>query len=169
MMKPVLLLGVPVLLTGCQVGEKGAKDASTVNSTASVDTSAEEQAIRSQIARWNDLVKAGDAAAIAGLYTEDGALMPPNTPIASERGAIQQTWASLMRTPGFGLTIVPDKIVVASSGDLALDRGTYRLTVGAKGATKADNGKYVVVWRKVAGEWKAAADIFNSDLPASGA
>jgi hypothetical protein len=25
-----------------------------------------------------------------------------------------------------------------------------------------------VVWRKVGGEWKAAADIFNSDLPAGG-
>ena len=31
-----------------------------------------------------------------------------------------------------------------------------------------DTGKYVVVWRKIGSEWKAAADIFNSDLPASG-
>ena len=31
-----------------------------------------------------------------------------------------------------------------------------------------DVGKYVVVWRKVGDEWKAAADIFNSDKPAAG-
>jgi hypothetical protein len=28
-----------------------------------------------------------------------------------------------------------------------------------------DRGKYVVVWRKVRGDWKVAADIFNSDGP----
>jgi hypothetical protein len=40
--------------------------------------------------------------------------------------------------------------------------------VAPKGKVLTDTGKYVVVWRKVGGEWKAAADIFNSDLPASG-
>jgi hypothetical protein len=37
------------------------------------------------------------------------------------------------------------------------------------GTARSDTGKYVVVLLKIAGEWKAAADIFNSDLPASGA
>ena len=50
---------------------------------------------------------------------------------------------------------------------MALDRGTYRLTVAAAGAPQRDIGKYVVVWRKVGGEWKAVADIFNSDLPSA--
>ena len=45
---------------------------------------------------------------------------------------------------------------------------TYKLAVAPKGTPQTDAGKYVVVWRKVGGEWKAAADIFNSDLPASG-
>ena len=36
------------------------------------------------------------------------------------------------------------------------------------GEPLTDTGKYVVVWRKIDGKWKAAADIFNSDLPASG-
>jgi ketosteroid isomerase-like protein len=51
---------------------------------------------------------------------------------------------------------------------MALDRGTYKLAVAPNGTAKTDTGKYVVVWRKIGGEWKAAADIFNSDLAASG-
>ncbi len=169
MTKSLLLLSVTaLLLTACQAGEKPANDAAGVNSAAAVDTGADEQAIRGHVARWLQLVKAKDAAGIAQLYTEDGAVMPPNAPIAKGRGAIQQTWASMMGTPGFDLTFVPEQIIVSSSGDMALDRGTYSLTVAPDGTTQTDTGKYVVVWRKIGREWKAAADILNSDLPASG-
>ena len=74
----------------------------------------------------------------------------------------------MMHTPGFDLTFVPEGIIVSGSGDMALDRGTYSLTVAPGGSTQTDTGKYVVVWRKIGGDWKAAADIFNSDLPVSG-
>jgi uncharacterized protein (TIGR02246 family) len=169
MTKSLLLLSVTaMLLTSCQAGEKPANDAAEVNSTAALDTGADEQAIRGHVDRWLQLVKAKDAARIAELYAEDGAVMPPNAPIGKGRTAIQQTWASMMRTPGFDLTFVPEQIVVSSSGDMALDRGTYRLTIAPDGTTQTDTGKYVVVWRKIGREWKAAADIFNSNLPASG-
>ena len=169
MTRSLLLLSVTVLLLpACQVGEKPANVAAEVNSTAAVDTGADEQAIRGHVDQWLQLVKAKDAAGIAELYAEDGAVMPPNAPISKGRAAIQQTWASLMRKPGFGLTFVPEQIIVSSSGDMALDRGTYRLAVAPDGTAQTDTGKYVVVWRKIGSEWKAAADIFNSDLPASG-
>ena len=168
-MKGLLLLSVAaLLLPGCQAGERPAGKTAEANAAAAVDTGADEQAIRGQVARWLQLVKAKDAAGIAALYAEDGAVMPPNAPIGKGRSAIQQTWASMMQTPGFGLAIVPEQIIVSSSADLALDRGTYSLTVAPNGSTHTDTGKYVVVWRKIGGEWKAAADIFNSDLPASG-
>ena len=168
MTKSLLLLSVAALLTACQVSEKPADDAADVNSAAAVDPGADERAIRGHVDRWLQLIKAKDAAGIAGLYAEDGAVMPPNAPIGKGRTAIQQTWASMMQTPGFGLTIVPEQILVSSSGDMALDRGTYSLKFAQGGVTQTDTGKYVVVWRKIGGEWKAAADIFNSDLPASG-
>jgi len=169
MTKSLLLLSVAaLLLPACQAGDKPANGAAEVNGAATVNTGAAEEAIRGQVDRWLQLLKAGDAAAIAELYTEDGAVMPPNAPIAKGRAAIQQTWASLMKTPGFALTFAPEQIVVSASGDLALDRGTYSLTVAPDGTAQTDTGKYVVVWRKIGSEWKAAADIFNSDLPASG-
>jgi uncharacterized protein (TIGR02246 family) len=168
MTKSLLLLSVTaLLLPACQAGEKPANEAAQVNSAAAVDAGADEQAIRGQVDRWLQLVKAKDAAGIAELYAEDGAVMPPNAPIGKGRAAIQQTWTSMMRTPGFDLTFAPEQIVVSSSGDMALDRGTYSLTIAPDGTTQTDTGKYVVVWRKADHEWKAAADIFNSDLSAS--
>ena len=169
MTKSVMLFSVAaLLLTSCQQGEKPANGTAEATATAAVDTSADEQAIRGHVDHWLQLVKAKDAAGIANLYAEDGAVMPPNAPIGTGRAAIQQAWASMMQTPGFALTFTPEQIVVSSSGDMALDRGTYSLTVAPGGKTQSDTGKYVVVWRKIGGEWKAAADIFNSDLPASG-
>ena len=166
-MKAILLLFVPALLTACQASEQPASEADGASGTAAVDIGAEERAIRGQVDRWHQLMKANDAAGIADLYTADGAVMPPNSPIGKGHGEIEQIWAALLQTPGFELTIVPEQIVVASSGDMALDRGTYRLTVAPDGTEQTDTGKYVVVWRKIGGEWKAAADIFNSDLPAN--
>ena len=169
MTKSLFVLAVAVmLLPGCQVAEKPASDAAAGNSTLAVDAGAEEKAIREQVDRWLQLVKAKDAEAIADLYTDDGAVMPPNTPIGKGRAAIEQTWAAMMQTPGFDLTFVPERIIVSSSGDMALDRGTYRLAIAPNGTAQIDTGKYVVVWRRIGSEWKAAADIFNSDLPARG-
>ncbi|HET6942286.1 MAG TPA: DUF4440 domain-containing protein [Sphingomicrobium sp.] len=168
MRNTLLLLSVIPLLPACQAAEKSGDNIAEVNAAAAVNIGAGEQAIRGHVDRWLQLVKAKDAAGIAALYAEDGAVMPPNAPIGKGRAAIQRTWASMMQTPGFALTFAPEQIVVSASGDMALDRGTYSLTIAPDGTTQTDTGKYVVVWRKIGSEWKAAADIFNSDLPARG-
>ena len=128
-------------------------------------SAAHEDAIRANVSNWLELIAKRDAAAIAQHYTEDGALMVPGAPIAEGRPAIEQAWRGLMETPGFGLTFEPTKIVVSRDGDMALDRGAYRFTSSGPDGPVTDTGKYVVVWRNIDGQWKAAADIFNSDGP----
>jgi len=163
----ILLTATALLISSCDSREEKASGMSSDAATSTTST-ADEQAIRGQIARWHTLIKSKDSVAIAQLYTEDGAVMPPNAAIGKGRAAIAQTWAGMMNTPGFELTILPDQIVLSGSADMAMDRGTYQLAVSPSGKVQKDTGKYVVVWRKVGGEWKAAADIFNSDLPAGG-
>lgn len=68
--------------------------------------------------------------------------------------------------PGVSLTFGPTFIEASSSGDLAYEIGTYQLSFEKGGQRVDDRGKYVVVWKRIDGAWKAAADILNSDLPA---
>ena len=162
-----LLAATALLISSCDAG-KGNSDDTSPEAAASTGSAADEEAIRSEVARWLQLIETKDSAAIAQMYTEDGAFMPPNAIIGKGRTAIQKNWAAMMSTPGFELTFAPEQIVVSSSGDMALDRGAYRLAIAPDGTAQTDTGKYVVVWRKVGGDWKAVADIFNSDLPAPG-
>ena len=154
--KALLIAGFSGLLIACSasgVADKPAED----------NRAAHEQAIRNTNEQWLALIRDHDAPAVSMLYTADGAMMAPGAPIAQGQPALETAWGGLMQMPGFGLTFEADEIVVASGGDMALDRGTYELSLdGPDGATK-DIGKYVVVWRNVDGQWKVAADIFNSD------
>lgn len=160
-----------VLAIACSAAALSACDRTTVaddKRVAQADAAADEQAIRSTNERWLQLIRAKDAAAIAQLYADDGAVMPPNEKAASGRESIEHWWSSSMQMPGFDLTFETDQLVVSQAGDMALDRGTYRFAATPPGGAIDDSGKYVVVWRKVDGEWKVAADIFNSDGPAAG-
>lgn len=154
--KYAFLPALCVLLLGC------GSNAGSEKSTAIAATD-HEQAIRKTNEKWLALIRDHDAAAVSKLYAADGAMMAPGAPIAQGQAALEKAWGGLMQTPGLGLTFKADKIVVASGGDMALDQGTYLLsTTGPDGPAK-DLGKYVVVWRNVDGQWKVAADIFNSD------
>ena len=69
-----------------------------------------------------------------------------------------------MAKPGFALHFAPTHIEVAASKDLAFDLGTFVLHLDDdKGARMTIPGKYVVVWKKLKGEWRAEADVFNTD------
>ena len=65
-------------------------------------------------------------------------------------------------------TLVLTTESVDANGSLAVERGTYKITLTPPGATApiTDTGKYLVHWRKVGDNWMMANDIWNSDLPA---
>lgn len=145
-----------LLFTGCSPAEQNQSSRTGV-------AAKHETTIRSISEQWLGLIRNRDAAGIAQLYAPDGALLPPGAPIAEGHPAIEQAWRGLMGTPGFALTFEPTQIIIASAGDMALDRGTYRFSSSGPNGSVTDTGKYVVVWRNIDGKWKAAADIFNSD------
>jgi len=139
---------------------------SIVTAQESVDRQAEEQKIRDLDRQWVQAVAAGDVEAIANFYAPEGRFMPPNAPAAEGRDAVATSWRGILGLPEVKLTFGPTQIEVAQAGDMAYDVGTYSLSFkGAQGPVQ-DGGKYVVVWQKVDGEWRAVADILNSDLAA---
>jgi uncharacterized protein (TIGR02246 family) len=110
---------------------------------------------------------AGDAKAIAALYTEDAVEMPPNQPMIKGRAAIQQYYekemSSGMKMNSFTLTHLDTHAV----GDRGYDVGTYRQSVTPTGATApvSESGKYTVIVKRSGTGWLVAYAIYNSDQP----
>ena len=158
----VLICGA-ALLAGCNETSDARRD----QTAEAKSTASDEQAIGTANARWLELISKKDAAGIGQLYAEDGVALPPNFKAVVGREAISQWWASQMKIPGYALTFGTDQLVLSTAGDMALDRGWYRFSAQGPSGPIKDTGKYVVVWRKIDGEWKVAADIFNTDLSAA--
>ncbi len=134
--------------------------------TTIADKDSEAAKIAAQNTAWLAMAAAGDAAGIGNLYTSDGTFMMSNAPIVIGPKKIADAWAGLMKLPGVSITFETVQLDIAKSGDLAMDRGRYELRFDGQNGPVRDVGKFIVVWKKVAGEWKVAADIFNSDLKA---
>ena len=101
----------------------------------------------------------------ANFYAEDAQLLPANHPAIVGRPAIQKALQGLIASGLQQLILRTDKIEVA--GDFAYGIGKHQMTIKtATGAQIHDEGKYLVVYRRQQnGQWRAVADMFNSDLP----
>lgn len=126
----------------------------------------EVERIRQLGIHWVSAVAAKDLDAIVDLYAPDGRFMPPNDPGVEGRRAIRKAWKMLLEIPGMVLIFKPVSIEVSEAADMASDIGTYTLSFDGPDGRQEDRGKYLVVWKKVDGAWKVAADMFNSDLAA---
>ena len=130
---------------------------------------ADERALRGLDAQWSNAAAAKDVDKTVSYYADDAIVSPPNAPVATTKAAIRAAWNGLLTSPGFSGGWKATRVDVARSGDMGYASGTYELTVNdAKGKPVTDRGKFVEVWKKQAdGRWKCAADIWNSDLPAT--
>ena len=128
-------------------------------------TAAVETAIRAIADQYVKATLAGDAKAVAALYTDDAVEMPPNVPPVKGRAALEQFYAKQFaagKIAKFSL----NHLETHGSGDSGYDVGTYTQTLTpAKGNAMNDRGKYVVILKRVAGAWKVGYAIYNSDNP----
>jgi len=58
----------------------------------------------------------------------------------------------------------PTSLEVAESGELAYDLGNSTAKVMGPDGPVDDKQKYLIVWKKIDGKWKAIAGSFSSDL-----
>lgn len=138
------------------------------SSTPAVNFAAEEKAIRAIETEWANAVPTKDVDKMMGFYAEDAVMLPPGEAVATGKAAIRASWTQMLAPPDLDLTWGATKVEVAKGGDLAYSVGTYAMSYkDASGKAVNDRGKYATVWKKgPAGDWKAAVDMINSDLPA---
>jgi uncharacterized protein (TIGR02246 family) len=112
-----------------------------------------------------EVVRQGDAAALAALYTDDATLLPPDSEMIQGKQGIEAFWSQGIK---MGIKdLVLTTLDVFGSGDLAYEIGKFTLTVQPEGQEPVEQkGKYVVVWKQAAdGSWKLHVDIFNYIIP----
>jgi uncharacterized protein (TIGR02246 family) len=120
-------------------------------------------AIEAQNKAWGAAVAKGDADAIAALYTETAKAYPPNGPAVSGRAAIRELFAGMLASGIRSVTLTATE--VTGAGDSAQEVGTY--VIKTPDGQVADEGKYIVLWKKEGGGWKLHRDIWNSSAPAA--
>jgi uncharacterized protein (TIGR02246 family) len=157
---PLLLLALAV--AGCTTppGETAPPTPPPVDEAAIRDT------IQAREREWSAAFVAGDATAIANLYTEDGAQVEPVGEWRRGRAAITAGMKAQLDT--LNVTAredIPEEVIV--TGDYAVEFGRYSYTATSKAGNKpvSGAGRYVVLWRKDAdGQWRLHRDLGN-DAP----
>ena len=104
----------------------------------------------------------GDAAAVAQFYTERATALPPGAPMAKGRAAIQGFWQGAVQAGYKNISL--KALQVDQFGEAAREIGQFGLDAPnpEKQVTHVES-KYVVLWRRVRGDWKLDTDIWNTN------
>jgi uncharacterized protein (TIGR02246 family) len=146
--KPAIILMIALLLfLNCQPTQQ--------------DSTKIREAIVTANGNFMEAFNKGDAAGVAALYTAEGQLLPGNSDFVTGTQAIQDFWQAVM---DMGIKSAKlETIEVEGMGKTAYEVGKYQLF--ADGDQMLDQGKYIVIWKQVEGEWKLHRDIWNTSMP----
>ena len=122
----------------------------------------EIQAVENQLSQ---AIAARDFDRLATLYTDNACLMPDGVPTCSGREALLGFFGGVCDSG-----IVATRFTtldVEADGALAVETGRYELYAAHPSGDRqrVDAGRYLVVWRKVDGNWRIHRDMFNHAEP----
>jgi ketosteroid isomerase-like protein len=129
-----------------------------MNTVTTAETNAIVDAeIRIAVDRFMSVFSKGDPVAIANTYTRDAVVAPPVGPIVNGTAGLIEFWKGVLNGPGMQLASYDVRDVQSLGIDVASEITEFVATIGGK----RTEGKYLVVWKKVGGEWKLHLDAFN--------
>lgn len=126
-----------------------------------VGNQADIDQILENVDKFSAYVVASDYKGIGECYTEDAKIFPSNIEIVAGQDSIIEYWVLPEGVSISRHKITPIEIKII--GDEAYDYGYYEgMTVRANGDQIGWRGKYVIIWKKIEGDWKIYLDIWNS-------
>jgi uncharacterized protein (TIGR02246 family) len=148
-----------------QAGAAGRSGQDAGKGQAGADRSADETAIRANIAQFVKAYNAGDAKGVAALFTPDGQAVDKDGNAAEGREAIAQTFGDLFANmPKKQLEVSVESIRFIGA-DLALEVGTTKETPAPGEPPEYD--RYTVLHVKRDGKWQMAMARDEEGPPAS--
>lgn len=103
------------------------------------------------------------ATAMGNFYTSDARLMPPNSDVVQGSNAIGTFWKGAYESGVKKAKL--ETMEAEQNGSQVVEVGKYTL-YGANDA-QVDTGKYIVIWKREAGQLKLHRDIWNTSTPPS--
>jgi ketosteroid isomerase-like protein len=148
-----------ILVIGLQSCNEQPKEKEQTGNKFNLETAKKE--IMDANKEFATLFASYDSIALAKLYTQDAKFMGEGAPAVIGRINIQSALAGMMNSGITNANLAT--IEVWGMENLITEEGEATLYVGD---TQVYKGKYIVIWKKVDGEWKIFRDIFNSNSPA---
>lgn len=116
--------------------------------------------IRDNITSFSKYYMNKEYDSLALCCTEDAVILPPGADLIKGREAIKQRWILPDGVDILLHQVTPDTIEIV--GLTAYDIGYYEGKTKRKdGSISEWKGKYLIVWKKVDGQWKIYADAWN--------
>lgn len=127
----------------------------------------ETKAINELVAEFVTIYNAKDAPKLSRLFTEGGAVMPPNASTMRNTENIREDYVGRFAAGAADLVLEPQTI--AGSGNLAFASGDYRLNMKPpEGQAHRDRGKFIFILRAFNGQWRLDHLMFSSDFGPEG-
>jgi ketosteroid isomerase-like protein len=110
--------------------------------------------------RFLHLFAVNDLAGIGACYTEDAQMLVANMDAICGRAAIQAVF-KFTAVRGHTLEFQTHELDVA--GETAVEVGGY--VRRRDDDSLFDRGKYMLIWKRIGGEWKIHRDMFSTSVP----
>ena len=126
------------------------------------NTASEEdlKIIKRNAAAFSKAYVAGDAKAVANLYTTDGKIFPGKNTIIEGHEKLETFWTSGGSSKLIAHKVSPEEVKII--GNYAYDYGYFSGSAEQKDGSQSDfGGNYVIIWKKVGEDWKMYLDIWN--------
>ena len=113
--------------------------------------------------RFEEATAKGDIEGMAAVYTEDGVALPPDGPVVKGHEALRGLWGMVVNDMGLKAVKLETLDLEIISDDAACEIGEATLDLEPAGGEAAQMvAKFIVVWKKVNGQWLWHRDIWNA-------
>src|SRR5262245_40380106 len=136
---------VPLVVACAKKADTGASDSASMAMAAASDPSIVRQTIEAANTKFSEAAMRGDAAAMAAYYADDAVKREPGMSAWNGKSAIGSGFSQMLSTTTVS-NMKFTTVDVVVGGDLAVEHGTYEMTLTPKGGkVTTDKGKYLTV------------------------
>lgn len=164
--RTLAVVGV-VLVASCSTKSNPPADTSAAAqgvTTPPADRAAEEAAIKQAGEQFFAAVNAKNAAAAADTYSDDAVYMEGGSAVITGKEAIRKHLEGMVKLPQVSISGGPTNIKFSDDGTVAYEEGKFSVSYAdAKAKMVKDDGKYLIVWRKLDGKWKTVSESNSMD------